>query len=126
MNSDKQILIVDDSKVVIIALTKVLEKHGYTILSANNGEEALKLLEQVRWDIDLILTDIEMPIMNGIAFYKQLQLDYQELVSSTIFMTGHSAKEDIQSFFDENNCVCIRKPIDLKELKSVVDTFINL
>jgi len=69
------ILLVEDNSTVRCALCAILERDGYTVLSANNGQEALKLL--ARSEVKLILSDLEMPRMDGRELLQTLRADPQ-------------------------------------------------
>ena len=71
LNSDKKILIVDDSITSRTLEKNILMYAGFAVLSAINPIEALKILNQTK--VDLIITDIEMPEMNGLDFIEQLK-----------------------------------------------------
>ena len=65
----KTILIVEDSKTILEVLSFSIDKHGFNVLSATNGKEALKFLDGRH--LDLILTDLYMPVLTGIEFVKE-------------------------------------------------------
>ena len=67
------ILVVDDEPSIREATRRLLELRGYRALTAQNGEEALKLVIQHRDDLRLVLTDVMMPVMGGIALARSLQ-----------------------------------------------------
>ena len=66
------ILIVDDEKNYPLILGAVLEEEGFEILSANSGQEALVILESS--DVDLVLTDMKMPVMDGIELLENIKV----------------------------------------------------
>lgn len=68
---DKKLLIVDDDPDMLIAMGAVLESHGFEIIKARNGEEALEKLVQER--PDLMLLDLLMPRMDGFAVCRELK-----------------------------------------------------
>jgi len=89
MNIPKtKILIVDDERLMRSVLKMILEKNGYTIVEAENGQEAL---EKVIADstIDLIVSDIVMPVMDGIQLVKELRK--QGLDVPIVMLTGESS-----------------------------------
>jgi PleD family two-component response regulator len=61
----KKVLVVDDDVRNIFALTSVLERHGMEVLYAENGREAIEMLERTPEDVDVVLMDIMMPEMDG-------------------------------------------------------------
>jgi len=66
----------------------VLEPLGYTLIAASSGEEALSLLQSFNGKIDLLLTDIIMPGMNGRQLAEKVQLQYPSI--KLLFMSGYS------------------------------------
>lgn len=66
----KKILVVDDSATVVMSVRNNLEIAGYAVESASNGQEALNKLK-ANYKPDLIITDINMPIMTGLEFLEQ-------------------------------------------------------
>lgn len=66
-----QVLIVDDSRSIRELLTSVLAGAGYTVTSANDGQEGLDTAQNA--DFDLVITDINMPQMNGFELLKSLR-----------------------------------------------------
>ncbi len=79
------VLLVDDEPHVLTGLTRVLHKESYQILTANSAEEAAGLLEDN--NIDLIVSDEEMPGMSGTEFLARVAQGYPEIMG--IVLTGH-------------------------------------
>lgn len=67
----KHVLVVDDEKDIVEFLTQLLEDNGYQVSSANDGLEAMKLVEESK--PDLILLDLQMPEETGTGLYRKLQ-----------------------------------------------------
>jgi len=65
LGGSETILLVDDTEMVRLVVTSMLESYGYTVLQAANGHEAIELAEQAQGSIDLLITDVVMPRMNG-------------------------------------------------------------
>jgi DNA-binding response OmpR family regulator len=76
MATDKTVLIVEDEKVFRELLTQTLEMEGFQCLSAENGEQALALLKKTIPDV--ILTDLLMPVLDGMKFIKRTRQEFQE------------------------------------------------
>ncbi len=87
MKEQSSILIIDDERVVRESLTKWFEEDGYTVGSAANAADALRLLQGQKWQI--ILLDIRMPGMDGIELQPRIkQVDPNALI---IFITAHAS-----------------------------------
>jgi DNA-binding NtrC family response regulator len=73
----KRILVVDDEAQIRTMLTQMLELEGYAVHSAENGEEGLTLVG--RYAFDLVITDMIMPVKDGLKFIMELVRDYPDL-----------------------------------------------
>lgn len=73
----KRILVVDDETQIRTMLTLMLEQEGYTVHTAENGEEGLALVG--RHTFDLVITDMIMPVKDGLKFIMELVRDYPDL-----------------------------------------------
>ena len=73
----KQILIVDDEEQIRTMLAQMLEQEGYKVHTAENGEEGLALVG--RQAFDLVITDMIMPVKDGLKFIMELVRDYPDL-----------------------------------------------
>jgi two-component system cell cycle sensor histidine kinase/response regulator CckA len=66
------VLVVDDDASVLIASRRILAKYGYTVLEAPGGEEALQIARENAQRIDIVLTDVRMPGMDGPSLVRKL------------------------------------------------------
>ncbi len=82
------ILLVEDEDPVRNLVASVLQSYGYQVLTAQNGEEALELIERLRDPIDLVVTDVVMPRMSGPQFIEALQPRYPLL--KVLFLSGYA------------------------------------
>lgn len=106
------ILVVEDEGIIRDLCSRALK--DYRILQAENGLEALKILDQQA--VDLILTDIMMPVMNGLDLLLQVkERDPSQLV---IIMTGYADKDIILRALKAHADDFIQKPINLLQLKT--------
>lgn len=85
------ILLVEDEADVRMLMRMVLEEHGYTIVEACNGKEALQLSKHFEGPIDLVITDVVMPELGGPAMFAELQK--QRPKTPVIFMSGYTDRE---------------------------------
>ncbi len=81
-------LFVEDEKDLMDIISETLQKLGVDFLTANNGEEGLTILKEHANDIDIIVTDISMPVMNGLEMIKEVKSLYPNL--EIIIMTAHT------------------------------------
>jgi PAS domain S-box-containing protein len=82
-----RILIVDDEDAVRAVVARTLQAEGYEIISARHGREAIYYLEQVGGSVDLVLTDLVMPVMGGHELTEELAKRYPSI--PVIWMSGH-------------------------------------
>ncbi len=109
-------LVIDDEEIVADAIEAVLEDEGEVVRAAN-GEEGLKRLGERYFSA--IITDVDMPVMGGIEFYKKASGKYPNLKERLLFFTG-IADEERLAFFRENNLRFMKKPSGIRELKDAV------
>jgi signal transduction histidine kinase len=113
--SGRGILIVDDEDVIRELCAKALR--GYRILQAADGAEALSILEKET--VDVVLTDIMMPQMNGLDLLKAVK--EREPTQVVVVMTGYADKEIILRALKADADDFISKPINLLQLKTTID-----
>ena len=105
------ILVVDDEPVIRDLCARILK--DYRILQAENGQEALRILNHER--VDLILVDVMMPVMNGLDLLQKIkEQDPEQLI---IVMTGYADKDIILRALKAHADDFIHKPINLLQLK---------
>lgn len=116
---NKRIIIVDDEAIVQIALQAILDHAGYIIYTASNGQEALQLIQRHLANgkkFDLLLTDIKMPIMDGLTLIDKL--NGEELNLPVIAMTGCGDKDLVIQLLKKGCKDYIEKPFKEDELLS--------
>jgi CheY-like chemotaxis protein len=109
------ILIVDDNPSMATGLADVLEVKGFKVHAANSGAEALKILEDQH--VDILLTDVRMPDMNGVQLYRATRKNHPALI--TILMTAYSADEIIQQGMKEGIKTVLSKPVNMEFMLSL-------
>src|SRR3954469_13259428 len=80
------VLLVDDDEMLRRALARTLDYAGFRVLQAGDGEQALTILRRLATSIALVVTDINMPVMNGFDFARAMQPLYSSV--PILFMTG--------------------------------------
>lgn len=110
------ILVVDDEPVARRSARLILEHAGHRVWEASGASEALRLLESRRPLADLLLTDIVMPGMNGIALAAEAHRRWPGL--HVLFMSGFT-----REFADElSGSICVSKPFRASELVGAVES----
>lgn len=120
------LLIVDDSDTVRAILAKTLELSGISVgelYKAANGREALAILQD-HW-IDLIFSDINMPIMGGVEMIQQLQQDDVLKTIPVIVVSTEGSKTRIEQLKAQGVKAYIRKPFTPELVRAVVEDIIG-
>jgi DNA-binding response OmpR family regulator len=121
---EKKILIVDDEKNTLFILEKELEARGYSVITADNGNDALKLVKSKY--PDLIILDIWMPEINGAEVAAMLKEDIQTKNIPVIFLTCLLKKrEEGEQGLVIADRVYIAKPYDIEGLVSQIERLVN-
>ena len=115
---EAQLLVVEDDPAMLAALSDILKAAGYDVLAASNGKAALELLG--RETPALILSDISMPIMDGIELYQAVRRQPMGTSIPFIFLTARGTREDIFAAKALGADDYITKPITSQELLSAV------
>ena len=111
------ILIVDDEEDILELLFDVVKKWGHLPIIARDGEDALQKVQDV--PIDLVLSDIRMPKMDGMTFLEKLKKINPNL--TVILLTGYPSVESAVLTMKEGAYDYLVKPINLDELKEKID-----
>ena len=119
MGIRKRILVVDDDRGMVETLCDILELHGWETLRGYDGEAAVSLAAQ--HDIDLLLMDIRMPRLDGLAAWRAIHARQHR--ARAVLMTAHTSQDAVAQVEGEGEGVVrvLRKPLDLPELVALLD-----
>jgi len=120
----KKILVADDLAMNRELMREVLESSGYVVVEARDGSEAIR--EAYGGRPDLILLDIDMPVLNGYAVARRLRQDKDFLEVPIIAVTGLSSREDRERAYDAGCNSFLRKPFNLSNLKDEIECFLGV
>lgn len=114
---NKNILIIDDEPDTITYFSSLLEDNGFNTISAKNGEEGMKMLEEN--EIDLVTLDITMPEMSGVKLYRNIRENDKWKNIPIIIITGVS--DDFKSFISNRKQIpppdgYLSKPVEGEQL----------
>jgi len=116
------ILVVDDEKNYLLVLSAVLEDEGYEVLTAQSGHEALEI--QKSSDLDLILSDMKMPVMDGIELLENIKALDPDL--PMIMMTAHGTIDKAVEAMQKGAYSYILKPFDNERLTLYVKKAVSM
>jgi len=118
---NETILIVEDEESVIRMTEKVLERYGYSVLTAADGQEGLDVYKAKRDSIDLVLLDLTMPIMSGKMFLERI-LDIDQDVK--VIISSGQGEEEMQKYTMAKGY--ISKPYNIRNLAQTVRMVLDL
>ena len=110
------ILIVDDEKYIVSGLEEAFQDEGYSVLTAYDGKEAWAKVNSN--DVDLVVTDLRMPVMSGDELVEKISAAYPTL--PVIVLTGHGTIETAVESMRRGAVDFFTKPVDLEKLLLVV------
>jgi CheY-like chemotaxis protein/nitrogen-specific signal transduction histidine kinase len=122
-NSLGTLLLVDDNLANIEAIGDYLQYHGYTVVVASNGLEALVKAEES--NPRLILMDIQMPVMDGLESMRRLRADPRFIITPIIALTALAMSGDRERCLEAGATDYLSKPVRLKELAERVKSLLK-
>lgn len=119
------ILVVDDSSTIRKVVASILDKHGYEVALAIDGEDALEALKTGRVRADLVLLDFVMPRMNGYQFCRELR-ESPPIAMTPVILMSAKAERIRDQFVEQTGAVdAITKPFDAQALVVVIENAIR-
>lgn len=119
-----RVLLVEDDKNLCFILKSCLEQMigGYEVTTATNGKEGLELLE--KGDFDVIVSDIEMPVMDGMSMVQHIRRHHPRL--AIIFITGLTTARDVINGYQSGADFYIKKPFLPEELNAHIQAILRI
>jgi len=113
-----RVLIVDDEESMRLLVARAIAMDGHDITTAGDGAEALDLLSGSDSSFDLLLTDIQMPVMDGIALALTAARDFPQL--TILLMTGFADQRERASGLNAIAHDVISKPFSVADIRTAV------
>ncbi|ASP35106.1 MULTISPECIES: response regulator [Stappiaceae] len=113
-----RILLTEDDEAVRSFVKRALELDGHTVEAAEDGGEAVEILNRDKGGYDLLLTDIKMPVMDGIALALHTARDFPQM--PILMMTGFADQRERANGLDSLVHDVITKPFSLADIRKVV------
>jgi signal transduction histidine kinase/GAF domain-containing protein len=112
------VLVVEDDRATREAIQAMLQAQNYNVFAATNGAEALSYCEQAEVPISLVVSDVVMPQMGGMALYHNLQERWPNI--KMLFVTGHPMESENQSMLEKGNVHWLQKPFSIRDFNQAV------
>jgi HAMP domain-containing protein/signal transduction histidine kinase/CheY-like chemotaxis protein len=120
----KKVLVVDDDVRNIFALSTVLEEHDMVILSADNGRDAIKLLQEEP-DVSIVLMDIMMPEMDGMETMREIRKIPRLKNLPIVAVTAKAMKGDREKCIEAGAWDYLSKPVDAEQMLAVLRAWLH-
>lgn len=120
IRDNKRLLLIDDDPNLILLVKDYLEFRGYEVITAGNGREALEVLEQEM--PDMIICDVMMPEMDGIAFVQHVREDPRTNWIPVLFLSAKGQSQDRVKGLNTGADVYMVKPFEPEELVAQVES----
>jgi two-component system, chemotaxis family, chemotaxis protein CheY len=111
-------IVVDDSMTIRKLVGRVLQQAGFEILEASNGREAMSALEGCTAQV--IITDVNMPVMNGLEFIREIRATARNKFTPVIFLTTESEASKKEEAYAAGATAWVLKPFSPEKVMSVV------
>lgn len=118
MGELRTILVVDDEEIMCTAIKRMLEKDGYHVLVANDGQDFSKIIETTK--LDMILLDVNLPWVNGYDICKVLKAHPKLRSIPVFFVSARASEEDIRKGYDSGCDDYITKPFDVTYMMEII------
>jgi len=119
-----RVLVVDDEPEVAAMVSDILSLDGHRVKTVGSGNQALAYLEEQ--SVDLILSDIRMPDLDGPGLYQRLQQAHPALARRTAFITGDALGPAAKGFLRERGVTVLEKPFTPGELRELVERLLEV
>jgi two-component system, cell cycle sensor histidine kinase and response regulator CckA len=117
--SDVRILVVDDNDDVRRVMVRALQRRGFTVLQAAHGGEAVDMVERLEERIDVLVTDIEMPVLKGRETAERIRACLPGL--PVLFVSGYTTDDALRDQIRRGEVHFLPKPFDVREFLAMVD-----
>jgi len=114
----KTILLVDDSKTMLLSMGSILKRAGFSVITAENGAEGLKQISQTK--PDLMITDLNMPVMDGMTLIKEAKKLPEMRFKPVLMLTTESQQTKRDEAKKAGATGWLVKPVKPEDLLAVI------
>jgi len=119
----RTVLVVEDDKSTREAIQALLEAQNFQVVGASNGTEALKIFEEIKRMVSLVVSDLVMPKMDGVTLYQALAEQQPEV--KILFVTGHPMDMRDHALLEKGNVHWLQKPFSLQEFNRAIQVLLE-
>ena len=123
--TELHVLAVDDSRLNLMVVERALKLEGASVMLAADGQQALQILQAQPHVFDVVLMDIQMPVMDGLTATREIRKDPLIAHLPVIALTAGVLPEEHQAAIDAGVTAFLAKPLDLKQLKTVLAQYVT-
>jgi len=123
LSGSANVLLVEDEDAVRMGGVKALQSRGYTVFEAASGVEALKVIKEQKGKIDIVVSDVVMPEMDGPTLLKELRKLFPDI--KFIFVSGYAQDAFARNLPEDAAFAFLAKPFSLKQLAMAVKEMLN-
>src|SRR6266446_1017441 len=117
------ILVVDDEPLVAALIADTLGLEGYEVETAKNGREALEKIGARSYDV--ILSDLRMPELDGVALYREVERYQPRLLQRLAFVSGTTEPPEYASFLEQTGATVLSKPFGITDVHRLVQRILQ-
>jgi GAF domain-containing protein len=121
--SGETVLLVEDDLTALEAMKSLLEDTNYTVITASNGQEAWQIYQEKTDIISLVVSDMVMPVLNGVNLYQALREQFPEV--KMLFITGHPVNESDEVLLRGGNVSWLQKPFSVGAFNQAVQSLLH-
>jgi DNA-binding response OmpR family regulator len=118
-----KVLVVDDEWDTVRTVQVTLENHGFEVITAWNGVEALQRVAKDQ--PDLVLMDVAMPILGGLEAVKSMKSDITMATIPVVLLTAMDTKADLERGWESGTDLYLTKPINMQELVDYIEAILG-
>jgi two-component system chemotaxis response regulator CheY len=119
----KTILVVNDSSLTTRIICTSLQKEGFITIPALDGKDAIPLLD--KYNFDLVITDLNMPEMDGIQLTKQIRAHKNHKYIPVLFLSGNESNDKTKEAKEAGSSAWISMPYDAKKMLIAINKFLR-
>ncbi len=121
--TDPVVLVADDDDDILMLVTMRLQRDGFVVIAARNGEEALALAQQQRPDVAVL--DVGMPGLDGLEVLQRIRADDALKGMRVLLLTAKAQESDVRRGYDTGADAYVRKPFSPAELSARVRALVD-